>query len=358
MIKHLPNFITWIRLVITLIIIYLWIQWIDTITLTILVLVWLFTDYLDGFVARKLDLSTQFWKQFDHYVDKFLTTTLFVIIAIEVFPYSTVVSLLLLISVVLLTARDFYIWRLKTHYTTMPVLKLAKRKTTLQCAWIILYFLWFSVVALFVFLWAVICSLISWYGYWAAAKWWRSSIEIIKLKSFWNVLLGKRTFISLLHGFPTVDEFKILMQWKIVEAVIVDLDGTVVSFDEDLNDSVVWVLQEYIIQGVHVVIYSNTANHERLERIKKQWFDVYTWSYAKPHAQWYNELAKEFWITLEKSVMIGDSPIADLPYVEPQIVLWSILVKPIKPHWKNTSAKAWVHYWFSRFLQLFVRKTG
>ncbi len=177
-------------------------------------------------------------------------------------------------------------------------------------------------------------------------------MDSIKLKSFKDVFLWKRKFLTRLSTFPTVYVFKEIV-WPTVDTAIVDLDWTVVPFNLEMTDSVDQTLKTYQEEWIRIVIYSNNPNRNRLLRIKERWFDVYVWSYAKPHLEWYQEVVDEFWITLASSVMIWDSPVSDLPYAYPQPMYWSILIKPILPKW--LWILPWVHYCFSSFLQLFAK---
>ena len=71
-IQNLPNFLTLSRVIITVIILYLAIAGFTVKAIIIFFLIGMFTDALDGFIARKYKLKTQFGKRFDIVADKTL----------------------------------------------------------------------------------------------------------------------------------------------------------------------------------------------------------------------------------------------------------------------------------------------
>ena len=88
-----------------------------------------FTDYLDGVIARKLNLVSNFGKVFDPISDKVLTSTSLLFIL----SYEDK----LLIPSILIIAREFIVsgnreYMLFTNGRSIPVIFLSKLKTTFQ----------------------------------------------------------------------------------------------------------------------------------------------------------------------------------------------------------------------------------
>jgi len=348
-IHYVPNFLTLLRCLATIVIIYGWSIWWTVIILP-LVIFWLLTDYLDGAIARKWEVSTQFGKQFDHYADKFFIISLFVVAAIQLYPYQTLISKIILWCLLILIIRDIAIWWFKIYHTKLPVLTLAKRKTTLQWAWLIAYFASRIDIALVLFLIATLFSLVSAYWYRSAAKGGRWWIDSLKLRSALALFWWKKSVLAVLDTFPTLAEFQSLTDD--VKTLIVDLDGTMSPFDRPIDEEMYSLLDAYTRAWIKIIVYSNTTDIKRLKDMQEKWLSVYTWSIAKPHKAWYEALAKEFRIDLDKAVMIWDSPITDIPYPSSDFLAGVVLVRPITP---DSWSKAWMHYWTNTVLNRFVK---
>ncbi len=95
------------------------------------------TDFLDGFIARKYNLVTDFGKTFDPLADKLLTTTAFVyMVAME---YTAPLVLIIILF------RDFAVTQLRgtaaTHGRVIAAGFSGKLKTALQMVFTILWFI-------------------------------------------------------------------------------------------------------------------------------------------------------------------------------------------------------------------------
>ncbi len=347
--KHVPNILTLSRCLATLLIVAVWYAWMPGFILP-LVIFGLATDFLDGYLARKYDLSTQFGKQFDHYADKFFIITLFVIVWIELYPWQTITSAAIVLMLLILVIRDVYIAWFKMHHTQLPVLTLAKRKTTLQWWWLLAYFAGWTGGAVFLLLLATICSVVSGLWYLSYAAWWRSWVQEHKMKSLVDLILGKKKITALLPSFPSYSEFQKLATDDI-KSLIIDLDGTLAPFDEPMDQMMYELLDEYTKAWIKLVIYSNTSDTLRLTQMQEKWLAVYKGSIAKPQRWWYDEIAQQFAIDLKRSIMIGDSPITDIPSPSSEFLAWVWLLKPIAPAWW---VKAWSHYRLNRMLTRFL----
>ena len=69
---NIPNPITFSRVIITFIIIYIFIIGSSLIYVTLLFILGMLTDFLDGYFARRLNQVTEFGRQFDILADRFL----------------------------------------------------------------------------------------------------------------------------------------------------------------------------------------------------------------------------------------------------------------------------------------------
>lgn len=135
---NLPNRLTLARLLLTVcFVVSLSIPWPFSATIALLFFtIASITDYLDGAIARRYNLITDFGKLMDPLVDKIMTAAGFVcLIPTGVIPGW---------AVVLIIAREFLITGLRTLASNkgvvLPAEKLGKHKTSWQIA-AILYFL-------------------------------------------------------------------------------------------------------------------------------------------------------------------------------------------------------------------------
>ena len=71
-IQNIPNILTLLRVIITLIILYMIFAEYSLITIAILFIVGMLTDLLDGQIARRTKTATEFGRKFDMLADRFL----------------------------------------------------------------------------------------------------------------------------------------------------------------------------------------------------------------------------------------------------------------------------------------------
>lgn len=130
---NLPNLLTISRLLFPFIVILTYLLNLNTNIQGLIVLFFFillsFTDYLDGVIARKLNLISNFGKVFDPISDKVLTSTSLLFIL----SYEDK----LLIPSMLIIAREFIVsgnreYMLSINGSSIPVVFLAKLKTTFQ----------------------------------------------------------------------------------------------------------------------------------------------------------------------------------------------------------------------------------
>ena len=130
---NLPNLLTISRLLFPFIVILTYFLNLNANTQGLIVLFFFillsFTDYLDGVIARKLNLISNFGKVFDPISDKVLTSTSLLFIL----SYEDK----LLIPSMLIIAREFIVsgnreYMLSTKGKSIPVIFLSKLKTTFQ----------------------------------------------------------------------------------------------------------------------------------------------------------------------------------------------------------------------------------
>ena len=130
---NLPNALTISRLLFPLIIIFLYLlnlnKYTESLIVLIVFIILSFTDYLDGIIARKLNLVSNFGKVFDPISDKVLTSTSL----LYVLSYQES----MLIPAMLIIAREFIVsgnreYMLTTNGKNIAVIFLSKLKTTFQ----------------------------------------------------------------------------------------------------------------------------------------------------------------------------------------------------------------------------------
>ena len=137
---NLPNALTISRLLFPFIIIFIYLLNLDKniegLIVLIVFIILSFTDYLDGIIARKFNLVSNFGKVFDPISDKVLTSTsLLYILSYEES---------LLIPAMLIIAREFIVsgnreYMLTTNGKNIAVIFLSKLKTTFQFISVILF---------------------------------------------------------------------------------------------------------------------------------------------------------------------------------------------------------------------------
>ena len=130
--KNLPNYITSIRLILTIPLI-IFLETNNTLFVLIIILFGGFTDYLDGYFARKLKLKTKIGAILDPLADKiFVILPLIWLCKYEVIPFWSLSILLI---------REFLISAFRgTQENGLPALKIGKYKTLLQFISLIILF--------------------------------------------------------------------------------------------------------------------------------------------------------------------------------------------------------------------------
>lgn len=128
MIKHLPNALTIVRIIVTLIIVALSVMQISHLysTLLVLFIAAALTDYADGEIARKANVVSSFGKVFDPLSDKILVFVMLIIL----YPTGTIPT----IAILLLIVRDLVIDGIRSYFAShkviIPAIFTAKIKTT------------------------------------------------------------------------------------------------------------------------------------------------------------------------------------------------------------------------------------
>jgi len=131
--KHIPNLLTFFRLLLLPIIIILLYQpalWMAWVALALYAFA-SFTDFLDGWVARKFDASSDFGKFLDPISDKiFVVSLLIVMVDIAYLEGIWILPVLIILT------REFLVSGLREFLgpqnIQLPVTQLAKWKTTIQ----------------------------------------------------------------------------------------------------------------------------------------------------------------------------------------------------------------------------------
>ena len=133
MIKKIPNIITVIRLILSFIFIYLFIQGTKNLEALIVFVVAAISDAIDGWLARKLKISSKFGENFDPIADKFLTIAALVAFAVQGIVEYWCVAIIVLRDVSTTVLRYCFFTESK-----IPTSKTAKLKTVTQFIFIIM----------------------------------------------------------------------------------------------------------------------------------------------------------------------------------------------------------------------------
>jgi len=132
LIKHLPNIITTIRLILSFVFIYLFIQGTKNFEALLVFVIASITDAIDGWLARKLGTTSKFGENYDPLVDKILTISAFIAFAIQ--------GIVEFWCVFIIIFRDVFTTVLRFCFFTqnkIPTSKSAKLKTVIQFIFII-----------------------------------------------------------------------------------------------------------------------------------------------------------------------------------------------------------------------------
>jgi CDP-diacylglycerol--glycerol-3-phosphate 3-phosphatidyltransferase len=132
LIKKLPNIITTIRLILSFVFIYLFIQGTRNFEALLVFAIASVSDAVDGWLARKLNITSKFGENFDPLADKVLTVCAFVAFAI--------LGIVEFWCVIIIIFRDVFTTVLRYYFFTenkIPTSKSAKLKTAVQFIFII-----------------------------------------------------------------------------------------------------------------------------------------------------------------------------------------------------------------------------
>jgi len=134
MLAKLPTILTFIRIGITPIFIYYFVQdsYSTKVISTILFFLASFTDWLDGFLARKLNQITRFGQFLDPIADKFLVLSAFYVLYHEGYLYLWMVMVIIVRDVVITALRLYALQRGKAIITS----SFAKWKTMFQMGYL------------------------------------------------------------------------------------------------------------------------------------------------------------------------------------------------------------------------------
>jgi len=130
---NIPNFFTALRVVIALLLIYLIFAGYGIISIIVFFVAGMITDALDGQIARRLKMTTEFGRKFDMIADRVLmlgTTLPFVIkfVASGLFTNYHLVQIILILSREIITS-PFAVWGMFTK-RAFPQIRLSGKVTT------------------------------------------------------------------------------------------------------------------------------------------------------------------------------------------------------------------------------------
>lgn len=132
MLQQISNIITTIRLILALFFLYLFTQTDLIVAASIIFFVAAVSDFFDGWIARKLEISSKFGEQFDPLADKVLTLSAFFAFAIEgIIPFWCVI--IIAIRDIVNTIIRFLFLSAKNIPTSLS----AKIKTVIQLIFIL-----------------------------------------------------------------------------------------------------------------------------------------------------------------------------------------------------------------------------
>ncbi len=95
-----------------------------------------FTDFLDGFIARKYNMVTDLGKFLDPVADKVLVMSALVLLCVRLTSFNPILGLVIVISTIIILAREFIITGFRTIAAGKNLIlaadKMGKMKTVMQ----------------------------------------------------------------------------------------------------------------------------------------------------------------------------------------------------------------------------------
>lgn len=133
--KSIPNILTITRIILSLLLILMVLNEFKLITIVVLFAIAALTDGLDGFIARRYKLVTDFGRRWDIIADRILMisiiiTMIYYMISNNLLTSSMLIQLLLILSREIVAA-PFFIGALLFKKTPLPHAKLIGKTTTL-----------------------------------------------------------------------------------------------------------------------------------------------------------------------------------------------------------------------------------
>ena len=100
-----------------------------------------FTDFLDGYIARKYNMVTDLGKFLDPLADKVLVMSALVLLSVEFMDFNVVTGIIVTVSTIIILAREFIITGFRTIAVRKNIVlaadKIGKMKTVMQMVSII-----------------------------------------------------------------------------------------------------------------------------------------------------------------------------------------------------------------------------
>lgn len=119
-----------------------------------------------------------------------------------------------------------------------------------------------------------------------------------------------------------------LLKKNKIEGIVLDLDNTLIDYDENLSSDVISWVNNIKEQGFKICILSNTNNMNKVKVAADKLGIEYLYSARKPMKKGFVKVIKLFDIIPEKIAIIGDQIFTDIIGGNKMNML-SIYVKPI-----------------------------
>ncbi|MBD3270821.1 hypothetical protein GF376_04825 [Candidatus Peregrinibacteria bacterium] len=182
----------------------------------------------------------------------------------------------------------------------------------------------------------------------------KEHLTIDKFKSLLGIIFGERPFIFT-HYLQTVPLPQAIRQkYPDINTIIFDIDGTLITpyarlHQEDLNR-----LSEYLKLDFKVLLFSNNLDIERQRFFRDTPFKYAVTDKPKPSRAAFMQVINEYQINPEKTAMIGNFPITDMP-LGARLFKLNVLIKSVPPIKKNiNSFKKWFLAWIYHVISITV----
>ena len=151
-----------------------------------------------------------------------------------------------------------------------------------------------------------------------------------KCKQFsYNILFLLEKARRFPQKFPFCNRYSAFLQKNNIKALILDVDNTLIDYDQNLSKDVEMWAKNLQGQGTKLYILSNSNNKEKVEKVSKKLGIPYSNFAKKPLKSGFKKVQKQLKENPENIGVVGDQIFTDVIGGN-RSKMFTILVDPIK----------------------------